>query len=120
MIPVSTSHCTLATQSFDFFIMPTKVGPLSVPSSWMAKSSDSPPHLTVTFLLSAFQVQCWISPIMVMSAFPPDLRSSITIPLGLLYVPSSLPPHAAFAKLRQINIKAKNTFLQNVRVMRFS
>src|SRR5262245_39688639 len=69
---------------FDFFSTPTKLGPVSEPSSWRAKSTESPLQVTVTLLLSDFQVQCSISPLMVRSAFPPERSSSITLPARLL------------------------------------
>src|SRR5947209_4362659 len=47
---------------------------------------------------------------MVISALLPDRRSSITIPLGLLYVPSSFPPHAAFSIQTSVSTVAKVHF----------
>src|SRR5215467_9360165 len=72
------------TYDLDFLSTPTKLGPVSEPSSWRAKSTVSPLHVTATLLLAAFHVQCSISPLIVRSALPPERSSSITLPPRLL------------------------------------
>src|SRR5215467_3768003 len=68
----------------DFAIRPTKPGPESDPSSWRTRLTESPLQVSTTLLLSAFQAQASVSPMMVKLAFPPERSSSTTLPAEVL------------------------------------